>query len=132
MTVLILQSQVLGPFKSVETLSDRLRCDNTDYPFTVIGDYSLSEDDSLAPPPPVPPTPVPSEVSPRQIRQALTAMALRDPVEYAVSQSDQDTKDWWEFATTFERAHPMVAGMAQALGVSEQQLDQLFILAGSL
>ena len=54
MTVLILQSGNLGPFKSIEVLSDRLRADNTDYCFTVIGDYQISEDDSLAPPPPVP------------------------------------------------------------------------------
>jgi hypothetical protein len=46
----------IGPFKTIETLADRLRCDGVDYPFMVIGDYTLSDDDSLAPvvPPPEP------------------------------------------------------------------------------
>lgn len=63
MTVIITQSAVLGPFKSVETLADRLRCDNTDLPFVVIGDYTISEDDSLAPPPPAPPRNIQAEIA---------------------------------------------------------------------
>lgn len=76
--------------------------------------------------------PVPSSVSPRQIRQALTRAGLRTAVETAVLQGDQDLKDWWEFSTTFERNHPQVIIMAAALNVSNQQLDDLWILAGSL
>lgn len=75
---------------------------------------------------------VPVEVSPRQIRQALTAAGLRTQIEMAVASADQDTKDWWEFATTFERAHPMVIAMATGLEVTTTELDELFILAGSL
>ena len=132
MSVLILSSGNLGPFKSIETLADRLRCDGTDYPFTVIGDYTISDDDSLAPPPPTSPVVVPESVSPRQIRQALTRANLRDVVEGAISVANQDTKDWYEFATAFERKHPMVSALATGLGVTEQQLDDLWILAGSL
>jgi hypothetical protein len=73
--------------------------------------------------------PVPPFVSPRQIRQALTAAGLRTQVEAAVAASDQDTKDWWEFATTFERRHPMVVAMATGLGITEKQVDDLFISA---
>lgn len=75
---------------------------------------------------------IPVSVSPRQIRQALTAAGLRTQIETAVAASDQDTKDWWEFATTFERAHPMVIGMATELGITTTELDDLFILAASL
>lgn len=86
-----------------------------------------------APPPaPVPVAEVPEEISPRQIRQALTASGLRPTVEAAVAASDQDTKDWWEFATVFERAHPRVIGMATALGVTPLQMDDLWRLGGSL
>jgi hypothetical protein len=81
-------------------------------------------------PPPLPP--LPRIVSPRQIRQALTATGLRTGVEAAVAAGDQDLKDWWEFATQFEQDHPMVTGMATALGVTAQQLDDLFALAASL
>ena len=75
---------------------------------------------------------VPAEISPRQIRQALTATGLRASVETAVAAADQDTKDWWEFATTFERSHSRVIGMAQALGVTPRQMDDLWTLGGSL
>lgn len=73
-----------------------------------------------------------TSVSPRQIRQALTRAGLRSSVEAAVAAGDQDTKDWYEFATVFERANPHVVAMGTALGVTEQQLDDLFTLAGSL
>lgn len=75
---------------------------------------------------------VPASVSPRQIRQALTAAGLRAGVEAAVAAGDQDTKDWYEFSTYIERAHPMVAAMGVGLGVTTEQLDDLFIAAGGL
>jgi hypothetical protein len=75
---------------------------------------------------------IPQSVSPRQIRQALTSTGLRAAVEQSVSGGAQNTKDWWQFATVFERNHPLVVGVAQALGVTERQLDDLFTLAGSL
>ena len=83
-------------------------------------------------PDPVPVVPVPTSVSPRQIRQALTRANLRSQVEDAVTAGDQDLKDWWEFATSCERNHPMVVEMAQGLGVTDEQLDDLFNLAATL
>jgi hypothetical protein len=74
----------------------------------------------------------PMTVSPRQIRQALTRANLRTQVEAAVAAGDQDLKDWWEFATTFERNHPMVVQMGTALGQTAEQMDQLFITAVGL
>lgn len=71
-------------------------------------------------------------VSPRQIRQALTASGLRAQVEAAVAAGDQDLKDWWEFATQLEQNHPMVNAMAIGIGVTGEQLDALFELAASL
>jgi hypothetical protein len=78
------------------------------------------------------PQALPIVVSPRQIRQALTASGLRSQVESAVAAGDQDTKDWWEFATAFEENHPRVLAMAAGLGVSNEQLHSLFELAASL
>ena len=49
MSVVITSASNIGPFKTIETFADRLRCDGVDYPFSVIGEYSISEDDSLAP-----------------------------------------------------------------------------------
>ena len=73
-----------------------------------------------------------ASVSPRQIRQALTHANLRTAVESSIAAGDQDGKDWWEFATQFERLHPKVVAMGQALGQTEAQLDDLWHLAASL
>ena len=51
MSVIITPDSVLGPFKQIEVLADRLRCDGAELPLVVIGSYQISEDDSLAPPP---------------------------------------------------------------------------------
>jgi len=79
-----------------------------------------------------PPQQIPQAVSPRQIRQALTRFDLRTQVEAAVAAGDQDLKDWWEFSTVVERNHPMVVGMATALGISDHTLDAIFLAAGTL
>jgi hypothetical protein len=78
------------------------------------------------------PDPVPAAVSPRQIRMALTRSGLRQAVESAVAAGDQDLKDWWEFSTTVERDNAQVIAMASALGLSSEQIDQLWIQAASL
>lgn len=75
---------------------------------------------------------VPQSISPRQIRQALTRAGLRASVESAVAAGDQDTKDWYEFATAFERSHPRVVAMGAALAVTSSQLDDLWTLGASL
>ena len=74
----------------------------------------------------------PLSVSPRQIRQALTAAGLRTSVEDAIASADQDTKDWYEFATAFEENHPAVIGLAAVLGITPEQINALFVLAASL
>ena len=80
-----------------------------------------------------PPEPAPLlPVSPRQIRQALSRAGLRTAVETAIAAGDQDGKDWWEFATQFERLHPTVVAMGQALGQTDAQMDALWELAASL
>jgi hypothetical protein len=78
------------------------------------------------------PSPDSVPVSPRQIRQALSQVGLRTAVESAISSSNQDTKDWYEYGTLFERSHPQVIGMGIALGVSSSDLDNLWLLAATL
>ena len=71
-------------------------------------------------------------VSPRQIRQALTAVGLRTSVEAAIAAGEQDIKDWWEFSTAFDRLHPAVVETGAALEQSPEALDALWELAESL
>lgn len=70
-------------------------------------------------------------VSPRQIRHALNAAGLRASVEAAVAGADQDTRDWWEFATSFDSDHPALLAMAQALGMTDAQVRAVFLAAAS-
>jgi hypothetical protein len=91
---------------------------------------AFPDDITIEPADPIPPQPI--IVSPRQIRQALTASNLRSQVESAVSSGDQDLKDWWEFSTQIESNHPQVIERATALNISEEQLTNLFELAKSL
>lgn len=79
------------------------------------------------------PTPAPvTQISPRQIRMAMTQLGLRTQVEATVTAGDQDLKDWYEYSTFFDRNHPQVAAMAAALNVSDAQLDALWALGATL
>lgn len=79
----------------------------------------------------LPPT-VPQDISPRQIRLALTRAGLREAVETAVAAGDQDLKDWYEFSTAFERDNAQVEAMRLALGVDSASLDDLWTLGVTL
>ena len=79
------------------------------------------------------PVPAPvTQISPRQIRMALTQLGLRSQVEAAIAAGDQDTKDWYEFSTYFDRNHSQVLAMAAALNVDDQELDTLWALGATL
>lgn len=71
-------------------------------------------------------------ISPRQIRQALTKVGMRSAVEQAVAAASQDTKDWWEFATQFERDNTEVIAMGIVLGQTTEQLDKIWTMAAGL
>jgi len=71
-------------------------------------------------------------VSPWQIRKALNATGKRGQVNAAMNQADQDTQDGWEYANSFERLNPLVITLGAALGLTEEELDDLFTLAASL
>jgi HD-GYP domain-containing protein (c-di-GMP phosphodiesterase class II) len=72
---------------------------------------------------------VPDSVTPYQARQAINAAGLREAVEAAVAGASYEVKDAWEYALAIERASPFVAAMGSALGLTEQQIDALFISA---
>jgi hypothetical protein len=100
---------------------------NTDYATYL---QWLSEDNTPEPAD-IPPVII-QPVSPRQIRQALTATGLRASVEAAIAAGEQGLKDWWEFSTAFDRLHPSVIEMGAALEQPPEALDALWALAESL
>ena len=136
MSVVIIDSGTIGAFKSIETLADRLRCDGVDYPFSVIGSYTISDNDALATVPPMPAPTIPQIVSMRQARLALLQRELLPTVDAAVAAMTGAAGDAarieWEFSGSVYRDQPIVVALSSVLGLTSSDLDDLFLLAGGL
>jgi hypothetical protein len=89
----------------------------------------------LAPEPaPVPadPNAVPKAVTMVQARIALRATGLLDRVNAAVAAADDNTKDGWEYSTVLRRNSPTLVAIAGTIGLSEAQVDELFLAAAQV
>lgn len=75
---------------------------------------------------------VPQAITPRQARLILNQYNLRQAVEDAIASSGQDVKDEWDYATAVQRAWPMLVSLASNIGITDEQLDQMFIEASQL
>ena len=75
---------------------------------------------------------VPQVITIRQARLALLAAGLLDSVEAAVAAGDRTVQIEWEYATELHRAWPTLLGLAGALGLTDLQVDELFIAAAQL
>jgi hypothetical protein len=77
--------------------------------------------------------PVPPVVSMRQARLALHAAGFLDAVNAAVAAmpgaEGASARIEWEYAQEVRRDSPLVRGLADALGLGDEQLDGLFISA---
>lgn len=81
-----------------------------------------------------PPAPVPSIVSRFQARAALAQTGHFEAVAaYMAALPATDIQRLaWEDATNFDRTSTTLAAMATMLGLSETDLDDLFVLAASI
>ena len=79
-----------------------------------------------------PPEPVPVVVSMFQARAALVAAGLYETVDAAMQQAGGVNLIAWEYATEVRRDSPMVQAMAQQLGLTDEQVDQLFRQAAAI
>jgi len=79
---------------------------------------------------------VPQSVTMRQARLALHAAGLLTSVNAAIAAMPEPDKQTasitWEFAQTVDRGCGMVPQLAAALGMTETQIDDLFIAAAQL
>lgn len=63
-------------------------------------------------------------ISLQQVDNAITS--IQDPVTREITQIE------WEYAPYIERNHPMLVPLAQALGLTQDQLDTAFIEAQNI
>lgn len=105
-------------------------------PGTVCGVAWLHAGGDVYAEPPPPPLSVPQAVTMRQARLALLGAGLLDDVEAAINSLDEPAKSAarieWEYSQEVHRDRPLVQMLAPLLGLTGEQLDQLFIAASGL
>lgn len=74
---------------------------------------------------------VPNSISPRQARIVLLRAELLDDVEAAVA-TNREYQIYWEYALEIKRDDEMLRQMTAALGLTDEQVDGLFIEANKL
>lgn len=83
-------------------------------------------------PQPIPePIQVPQSITPLQAKLQLLEMELLDEVEAMVA-TDRKISLYWEYALEIRRDHATLLAMATALGLSDSQVDEMFIEASKL
>ena len=71
---------------------------------------------------------VPSQITPRQCRLQLLSLGLLDEVE-TMCNDNREMQIWFEYSLDFQRNHPMIEAMAAQLGLTDEQLDEMFTAA---
>lgn len=91
--------------------------------------------ESFTPPPPPAPT-VPSAITMRQARLALLGAGLLTSVDTAINSLPEPRKSaakiTWEYSTEVQRHNGLVSQLGPALGLSDAQIDAMFIQGAAL
>ena len=76
---------------------------------------------------------VPQVVTIRQARLALNQVNLLDSISAVIAGSnDKALQIEWEFCTEVKRSWPALVALQPALGLTDREIDDLFILAATL
>lgn len=79
-----------------------------------------------------PPPTVPEAISPLQARKALRIAGLKAAVDAYIATLPEEDQEAWEYAVEVRRDNPIILSGAAALGISQAQLDDLFLLGATL
>lgn len=74
---------------------------------------------------------VPQSITPLQAKLQLLKLGLLDEVEALVT-GDRTTQLYWEYASIIERDNAVLLSMATQLGLTSEQVDDMFIEASKL
>ena len=77
------------------------------------------------------PKEVPQTITPLQAKLQLLEIGLLDDVEVIVS-ADRKIQLYWEYASVIERDNEILLMMAEQLGFTSNQLDDMFINASKI
>lgn len=79
---------------------------------------------------------LPASASPMRIRLALLEMGLLDQVQTYVETLEEPAKTkvqiLWEYSTEIHKQHSAIQKLAKNMGLTEEQLDQIFVLANEV
>lgn len=75
---------------------------------------------------------VPQAITIRQAKLVLLSAGLLDDVDAAIAQADRATQIEWEYATEVHRNWSTLRSVQGAVGLTDEQVDELFIRAASL
>ena len=74
---------------------------------------------------------VPQSITPLQAKLQLLKLGLLDEVEVLVT-GDRTSQLYWEYASVVERDNEILLMMAEQLGLTSEQVDEMFIEASKL
>lgn len=74
---------------------------------------------------------VPKSITPLQAKLQLLKLGLLDEVEALVT-GDRTAQLYWEYASVIERDNEILLMMAEQLGLTSEQVDEMFIDASKL
>jgi hypothetical protein len=77
-------------------------------------------------------SPVPQSVTPLQMRKALREAGLKPMVDGFLTSIDEQSLEEWEYATSIDRANATIAMAAGLMGMTDEQVDDLFRLASGM
>jgi len=75
---------------------------------------------------------VPLSVTAYQARVALMRSGMLDAADAFVAAADGEIAIAWEYATVFQRRSTFILGAQTALGLTDDQVDDLFLVAASV
>jgi len=131
MKLIIQNNRIAGTATDAYTGPDAYIDAPADFDLERMGDYVVDGGTVSIPSPGVP-----QSVTMRQARLALHAAGLLTSVDAAIAAMPEPDKTaasiTWEFAQTVDRGFGMVPQLAAALGMSDTQIDDLFIAAAKL
>jgi hypothetical protein len=76
--------------------------------------------------------PLPAPVSAAQAKIALYRRGFLVDVENAVAAYPKDVQIWFSDAREWDRNNPYVQGLGLELGLTDEQVDELFVFAATI